>query len=137
MTDTAHRAGADELDDLDRALLNAVQWDFPVEARPFAALADRLGTDEATVLERIARVKDAGILRQLSAIFDTRALGYSSALVAAKVDADRIDDAAAAVNAHPGVSHNYKRNHDYNLWYTLAVPPGVSLDAHLDVLHEQ
>ena len=137
MTDTAHRAGADELDDLDRALLNAVQWDFPVEARPFAALADRLGTDEATVLERIARVKDAGILRQLSAIFDTRALGYSSALVAAKVDADRIDDAAAAVNAHPGVSHNYKRNHDYNLWYTLAVPPGASLDAHLDVLHEQ
>ncbi|MFM7225613.1 MAG: AsnC family transcriptional regulator [Actinomycetota bacterium] len=135
MTDTASRADADELDDLDRALLNAVQWDFPVEARPFLALAERLGTDEATVLDRVARVKESGILRQLSAIFDTRALGYSSALVAAKVDPERIDAAAAVVNEHPGVSHNYKRNHDYNLWYTLAVPPGTSLDDHLDVLH--
>ena len=137
MTDTASRPSADDLDDLDRELLNAVQWDFPVTPRPFAAIAERLGTDEATVLDRIGRVKAAGVLRQLSAIFDTRALGYSSALVAAKVDGDRIDAAAEAVNAHPGVSHNYKRNHDYNLWYTLAVPPGASIDAHLDVLHAQ
>ena len=64
------------------------------------------------------------MLRQLSAIFDTRALGYTSALVAAKVDPDHIDDAAAVISAHPGVSHNYKRNHAYNLWYTIAVPPG-------------
>ena len=77
------------------------------------------------------------MLRQLSAIFDTRALGYSSALVAAKVDPDRIDEAAAVISAHPGVSHNYKRNHAYNLWYTLAVPPGESLDEHIDVLHRE
>ena len=75
------------------------------------------------------------MLRQLSAIFDTRALGYSSALVAAKVDPEHIDDAAAVINQHPGVSHNYKRNHAYNLWYTLAVPPGEDFDAHLDELH--
>ena len=75
------------------------------------------------------------MLRQLSAIFDTRALGYTSALVAAKVEPERIDEAAAIINAHPGVSHNYKRNHDYNLWYTVAVPPGESLDDHVDVLH--
>ena len=77
------------------------------------------------------------MLRQLSAIFDTRALGYTSALVAAKVDPDHIDDAAAVINAHPGVSHNYKRNHAYNLWYTIAVPPGESLDEHIDVLHRE
>jgi DNA-binding Lrp family transcriptional regulator len=124
-----------ELDDLDRELLNAVQWDFPLEARPFAALADRLGVDEPAVRERVAKVKDTGVLRQLSAIFDTRALGYSSALVAAKVDPDHIDDAAAVISKHPGVSHNYKRNHDYNLWYTVAVPPGDSLAEHIDVLH--
>jgi siroheme decarboxylase len=128
---------ADELDDLDRELLNAVQWDFPLEARPFAVLADRLGVDEPTVRERVAKVKEAGVLRQLSAIFDTRALGYSSALVAAKVDPDHIDDAAAVISEHPGVSHNYKRNHDYNLWYTVAVPPGESLDEHIDVLHRE
>ena len=77
------------------------------------------------------------MLRQLSAIFDTRALGYTSALVAAKVDPDHIDEAAAIISEHPGVSHNYKRNHAYNLWYTLAVPPGELLDEHLDVLHRE
>jgi DNA-binding Lrp family transcriptional regulator len=128
---------ADELDDLDRELLNAVQWDFPLEPRPFAVLADRLGVDEATVRGRVAKVKEAGVLRQLSAIFDTRALGYSSALVAAKVDPEHIDAAAAVISEHPGVSHNYKRNHDYNLWYTVAVPPGESLDEHIDVLHRE
>ncbi len=129
------RAEPIELDDIDRELLNAVQWDFPLEPRPYAVLGERLGIPEPEVRERVAKVKDAGVLRQLSAIFDTRALGYTSALVAAKVDADRVDDAAAVVSAHPGVSHNYKRNHVYNLWYTIAVPPGGSLDEHVDVLH--
>jgi DNA-binding Lrp family transcriptional regulator len=124
-----------ELDDLDRELLNAVQWDFPLEPRPFAALAERLGIDEPQVRARVQKVKDAGVLRQLSAIFDTRALGYSSALVAAKVAPEKIDEAADVVSAHPGVSHNYKRNHAYNLWYTVAVPPRESLDDHVDVLH--
>jgi len=125
----------DQLDDADRELLNAVQWDFPLEPRPFAVLAERLGMDEAEVRARVAHVKDAGVLRQLSAIFDTRALGYGSSLVAAKIDPDRVDDAAEVISRHPGVSHNYKRNHAYNLWYTIAVPPGESLDDHIDVLH--
>jgi DNA-binding Lrp family transcriptional regulator len=120
---------------LDAELLNAVQWDFPLAARPYAVLAERLGTTEVDVIDRIRAAKDAGVLRQLSAIFDTRALGYTSALIAAKVDPESIDEAAAALNQHPGISHNYKRNHDYNLWYTLAVPPGEDFDAHLDVLH--
>jgi len=124
-----------ELHELDADLLNAVQWSFPLTATPFADLAERLGRTEDDVLTSLRSAKDAGVLRQLSAIFDTRALGYSSALVAAKVDPDRIDDAAAVINQHPGVSHNYKRNHAYNLWYTLAVPPGEDFDAHLDELH--
>src|SRR6478672_6266959 len=128
-------ASDDQLEALDRELLNAVQWDFPLVPRPFAVLGERLGLDEAAVRERIARVKELGVLRQLSAIFDTRALGYGSALVAAQIDPDRVDEAAAVISAHPGVSHNYKRNHAYNLWYTVAVPPGESLDDHVDVLH--
>jgi siroheme decarboxylase len=126
-----------ELEELDRELLNAVQWDFPLVPRPFAAIGERIGLTEPEVRARVARVKELGVLRQLSAIFDTRALGYSSALVAAKVDPDRIDEAAAVINEHPGVSHNYKRNHVYNLWYTLAVPPGESFDDHIDVLHRR
>jgi DNA-binding Lrp family transcriptional regulator len=138
-TDEAHANDpeADALNDLDRALLNAVQWDFPLEARPFAALGERLGLAEPEVRARVAKVKESGVLRQLSAIFDTRALGYSSALVAAKVDPDHIDEAAAVISEHPGVSHNYKRNHDYNLWYTVAVPPGDSIDEHIAVLHRE
>jgi DNA-binding Lrp family transcriptional regulator len=127
----------DELEDADRELLNAVQWDFPLEARPYAALAERLGIPEGEVMERLGRVKAIGVLRQLSAIFDTRALGYSSSLVAAKVDPERIDEAAEIISRHPGVSHNYKRNHAFNLWYTIAVPPGDVLQDHVDVLHRE
>jgi DNA-binding Lrp family transcriptional regulator len=136
MTDTGG-AGSDELKALDRELLNAVQWDFPLEPRPYAALGERLGIDEATARARVARVKELGVLRQLSAIFDTRALGYGSALVAAKIDPERVDAAAAVISEHPGVSHNYKRNHAYNLWYTIAVPPGDSLETHVDALHRE
>jgi DNA-binding Lrp family transcriptional regulator len=124
-----------DLNELDADLLNAVQWSFPLTATPFADLATRLERSEDDVIGALRAAKDAGVLRQLSAIFDTRALGYSSALIAAKVDPERIDAAAEVINAHPGVSHNYKRNHAYNLWYTLAVPPGEDFDAHLDELH--
>jgi DNA-binding Lrp family transcriptional regulator len=126
-----------DLTDLDADLLNAVQWSFPLTPTPYADLAARLGRTEGEVIASLRAAKDAGVLRQLSAIFDTRALGYSSALVAAKVDPERIDEAAAAISRHPGVSHNYKRNHAYNLWYTLAVPPGEDFDAHLDTLHRE
>ncbi|MBM3672723.1 MAG: Lrp/AsnC family transcriptional regulator [Actinobacteria bacterium] len=134
MTETVTIPG---LTEVDRELLNAVQWDFPLEPRPYAVLAERLGISEPKCRDRVGHVKQAGVLRQLSAIFDTRALGYGSSLVAAKIDPGRIDEAAAVMSAHPGVSHNYKRNHAYNLWYTIAVPPGDSLEEHVDVLHEK
>ena len=130
-------AADDRLEAIDAELLNAVQWDFPLTAAPFAALGERIGLSEDEVRARLRAVRETGVLRQLSAIFDTRALGYSSALVAAKVAPDHVDAAAAAISEHPGVSHNYKRNHPYNLWYTLAVPPGEDFDAHLDVLHRE
>src|SRR4029450_8202954 len=112
-----------------------VQWDFPLEPRPFAVLGERLGLSEPEVRERIGKVKKLGVLAQLRASLDAGALGYGSALVAAQIDPDRVDEAAAVISAHPGVSHNYKRNHAYNLWYTIAVPPGDSLDDHIEVLH--
>src|SRR4029079_1263788 len=97
----------DQLEALDRELLNAVQWDFPLEPRPFAVLGERLGISETEVMERVAKVKELGVLRQLSAIFDTRALGYGSALVAAKIDPDPVDEAAAVISAHPGGRPNH------------------------------
>lgn len=117
-------------------LLNRVQKDIPIVARPYRVLAQEVGLSEAEVLAILRDEKAKGVLRQISAIFDTRTLGYQSSLVAVKADPERLDEVAAVVNAHPGVSHNYKRNHDFNLWYTVAVPPESDLAAHVQKLHE-
>ena len=119
----------------DAELLNAIQWRFPLSAEPYAELGTDLGMTAEEVIDAIRRAKDARVVRQLSAIFDTRCLGYNSSLVAARVDPDRVDQAAAVINRHPGVSHNYKRNHAFNLWYTVASPPGSDLEAHINALH--
>jgi siroheme decarboxylase len=121
----------------ERRLLNAVQKEVPLVSRPFAAVADQLGVTETDVLDGLRHWRDSKrVIRQISAIFDTRKLGYKSTLVAMAVPTDRIDEAAELVNAHPGVSHNYERSHDFNLWFTLAVPPGMDLETHIDRLHE-
>jgi siroheme decarboxylase len=130
------RAPRQELDEQTRALLDLIQDDFPVTQRPFRALGERLGLSEADVLERIQVARDAGVVRQICAIYDTKALGYSSALVAMRVAPERLRHAAEVINAHPGVSHNYKRNHDFNMWFTVAMPPGHDLDAVINRLHE-
>lgn len=122
-------------DEIQAELLNAIQWDFPLSETPFSDLGEQLSIGESEVIDRLERAKQGGVLRQLSAIFDTRALGYSSSLVAARVAPERIDEAAERLNAHPGISHNYKRSHEFNLWYTVAVPPDSSFDEHLDALH--
>ncbi|MBP9116207.1 MAG: Lrp/AsnC family transcriptional regulator [Acidimicrobiia bacterium] len=124
-----------ELSKQQKELLNIVQWSFPVCERPFEAIGEKMGISEETVIEELRTVKEANILRQLSAIFDTRALGYQSALIAAKYDEDQIEQAAKIINEHPGVSHNYKRNNAYNLWYTIAVPPSENIESHVALLH--
>lgn len=116
-----------EMDALDREILNEIQWSFPLTARPYEALASKFGIAHGEVKSRISRLKRAGVLRQLSAIFDTRRLGYKSSLVAMQVEPGRLERVAALVNGHPGVSHNYERRHEFNLWFTLAVPPGADL----------
>jgi siroheme decarboxylase len=121
----------------DRELLNLVQKEVPLVEQPFLAVAEQLGTTEDDVIERLRYWRDdQHVIRQISAIFDTRKLGYRSMLVAQRIPADRIQEAAEIVNAHPGVSHNYEREHDFNLWFTVATPPGMSLEAHVDALHE-
>ena len=119
---------APPLSDLDAALLNHIQDDFPMCLRPFLALAEKLESDEQTIIARLNALRESGLLRQISAIFDTTALGYRSSLVAMRAPADRVAEVADVINSHPGVSHNYRRNHDFNLWFTVAVPPYASLE---------
>jgi DNA-binding Lrp family transcriptional regulator len=123
-----------ELDLIDKALLDQVQAAFPLCRRPYEALGQALGLDEREVQRRLCLLKDRRVLRQISAIFDSRALGYRSTLVAAQAASSRLRESAAVVSAHPGVSHNYEREHALNLWFTLAVPPGKDLGAELDAL---
>jgi DNA-binding Lrp family transcriptional regulator len=133
---TRSAGAAVPLTDWDRRLLNLLQSSFPLAERPFSAVATEADAREAEVLERTQWLLDNRIIREITPIFDTPALGYSSMLVAAKVDQEKPHRAAAVINEHPGVSHNYLRNHDFNLWFTIAVPPDskLGLDGTLEVL---
>jgi DNA-binding Lrp family transcriptional regulator len=128
-----------EIDQRDRELLGVLQTEIPLVSTPFALIGQTIDMSEKEVIKRIERLKREGLLRQLAAQFDVRALGYRSCLVAAKVDPERIDDAAAAINAHPGVTQNYRRNNDFNLWFTLAVAPTshLGLDKTIEVLGDE
>jgi DNA-binding Lrp family transcriptional regulator len=124
------------LDDLDRRLLNLMQGSFPIAERPYRHVAGQAGVPESEVMSRVQRLLEQRIIRQVTPIFDTRALGYSSMLVAAKVDPEHPHRAAQVINEHPGVSHNYLRNHEFNLWFTIATEPDsrLGLEGTLEVL---
>ncbi len=115
------------LDDVDRRLLNLMQGSFPIAPRPYAHVSGLAEISEEETMARVRRLLEKRIIRQVTPIFDTRALGYSSMLVAAKVDPEHPHRAAQVINAHPGVSHNYLRNHDFNLWFTIATEPDSEL----------
>ena len=124
------------LDELDRRLLNLLQGSFPVAERPYAHVAGLADVSEGEVLVRARRLVEERIIREITPIFDTRVLGYSSMLVAARVDPEHPWRAAKVINSHPGVSHNYLRDHDFNIWFTIATEPGspLGLDGTLEVL---
>ena len=119
-------------------ILSRIQKKFPLVAKPFEAIADELSIGEDEVLSILQEQKKNNIIRQTSAIFDTKRLGYISSLVAFKIHADKISDAVKIINSHPGISHNYERNHDFNIWFTLAVAPDskLGLEKTLEVLAE-
>jgi len=104
-------------------ILYRVQKNFPLTKKPFEQIAKELGTTEEIVLNILKKEKENNIIRQTSAIFDTKKLGYTSSLVAFEIEEKDIDDAVKILNSHPGISHNYERNHSFNIWFTLAVAP--------------
>jgi DNA-binding Lrp family transcriptional regulator len=125
-----------EMDQRDRELLGALQAEIPLVSTPFAFIGQALDLSEKEVIKRTERLRRDGFIRHLAAQFDARALGYRSCLVAARVDPERIDEAAAAITAHPGVTANYRRNNDLNLWFTLFVSPQskLGLDRTIEIL---
>ena len=119
----------DDMELVDRQLLNIIQSRFPLVVEPYHAIGAELGIPGEEVMERIQRLRRRNVVRQISGIFDTRRLGYRTSLVAFNFPPARLHKGALFINRHPGVSHNYAREgHPYNLWFTLAVPPDESLE---------
>ena len=122
-----------ELSGFDRSLLNLLQSNIPICSHPFAAMADQLGTDEQTVINRLRELKEAGCLRRIGTFFDSDRLGYSGVLVALSVEPDAVEHIAEIINRCSGITHNYEREGKFNLWFTLLTP---SIDAEQKILND-
>ena len=113
---------------LDKAiLLKSLQYDFPLVSRPYATLAQQLGESEGAVVELTRELLEKQVVRSIRGFFDAARLNHRSALVAAHVPEGQLSQVASRVSAHPGVSHNYAREHHYNLWFTITTPDSMDL----------
>ena len=125
------------LDNMDRAILNLIQSDFPITPRPYLAIAQRLGFSENDVIKRLDRLKKKGIIRRIGGNFVPEKLGFVSTLCAARVPEDKIQSFAKAVNRYPGVTHNYQRDNKYNVWFTFIAPSMKEIEENLENISRQ
>lgn len=126
-----------ELDSTDSAILNRIQSEFPITSRPYLAVANELGLTEKEVLDRVAQLKKAGIIRRIGGNFVPGKMGFVSTLCAARVPPDKIDLFAEVVNLYPGVTHNYQRDNEYNVWFTFISQSMEEIDANLKKIGEE
>ena len=125
------------MDDIDKAILNRIQSDFPITSQPYLTIADELNLTEKEVLGRVSRLKETGIIRRIGANFVPAKLGYVSTLCAAKVPEDKIERFADVVNRFPGVTHNYRRENSFNVWFTFIAPSMEEIEQNLkEIEHE-
>jgi len=119
------------MDEIDKKILNILQKEFPLEERPFYAIAEKCGISEEEALSRIQKMKDEGIIRRIGAVFDGAKLGRVSTLCAARVPQDKLEKFVNAVNVSKGVTHNYLRDNEYNVWFTLNVSTAQEMESFL------
>ena len=124
------------IDEIDSAILNRIQSDFPITSRPFLTVAEELGLTEEDVLARVTRLKADGIIRRIGGNFVPGKLGFVSTLCAARVPAEKIDAFAEIVNRYPGVTHNYQRDNTYNVWFTFIAPSMEEIEENLKQIAE-
>jgi siroheme decarboxylase len=125
------------MDDIDKKLLNIIQKNFPLTTEPFQAIGEKAGISEEEALRRVAKMKEEGVIRRIGAVFDSRKLGYASTLCAARVPEEKLKDFVAIVNAYPGVTHNYRRRHGYNVWFTFIAPDEETLKLSLEEIRNR
>ncbi len=125
------------LDDIDKAIVNRIQSEFPITSRPYLAVANELDLTEQEVLDRVVRLKKAGIIRRIGGNFVPGKLGFVSTLCAARVPADKVENFAEVVNCYPGVTHNYQRDNEYNVWFTFISSSMDEIEANLKNIAEE
>jgi len=125
------------LDIIDKQLITLIQAGFPVTERPWAAIGEELGISEEEVIGRVSAIHDSGEIRRIGASFDSRRLGYASTLCAVHIPQEKLEDAVAAINAYHNVTHNYERNHHYNVWFTLIAPSRERIREILDEIESR
>jgi len=125
------------IDDVDKAILNRIQSDFPITSRPYRTIAADLGLSEGEVLKRVSRLKVSGIIRRIGGNFKPEKLGFVSTLCAAKVPEEKISQFAEVVNRYPGVTHNYRRDNTFNVWFTFIAPSMDEINANLEQIAAQ
>ncbi len=125
------------MDETDRAILNRIQSDFPITARPFLTIAEDLGFKESEVIQRVHRLKEKGIIRRIGGNFVPDKMGYVSTLCAAKVPDESVDRFAEVVNRYPGVTHNYMRKGEFNIWFTFIAPSMGEIESNLKTISEK
>ena len=126
-----------ELDEIDRKLINLIQLNFPVSVHPFLEIANEIGTTEEIVISKLSRLKNEGIIRRIGPIINTRGIGGTNTLAAVKVPSSMVNKAAAVINKYDEVSHNYLRNEEYNVWFTVSAPTQARLDQILNEIQTE
>ena len=121
-------------DDINKNILNTIQVDFPIESRPFKIIAKKLGITEDELIDRVSNMKEDMLIRRIGGNFSPDKLGYHSTLCAAKVPEDKIERFTQEVNAYSGVTHNYKRDHQFNIWFTFIAPSRETIHKNLDAI---
>lgn len=129
--------GQNDMTELQKKILDIIQTRFPIEARPYAVIAQQLNGAEGEVITAVGQLKESGVVRRIGAIFEAARLGYVSTLVAAQVPEGQLETFVADVNELPGVSHNYGRRHQYNVWFTLTRPDTKAIEQTLERLRKK
>ena len=124
------------MDDVDRSILNEIQSDFPISPRPYRDLGKRLNLSEKEILDRVKALKAEGIIRRIGGNFNSKLLNYKSTLCAAKVPEKKLEEFVLAVNQNPGVTHNYLRNNEYNVWFTFIAASTAEIEKALQEIRK-
>ena len=125
------------IDDTNKKILNCIQTDFPVHPRPYKIIAEKLGLTEDELIDRVSKMREKQLIRRIGGNFSPDRLGYFSTLCAAQVPEDKIELFTRTVNAYPGVTHNYKRDHRFNIWFTFIAPSVKTIETNLKAIADE